>query len=86
MILRMNIITIPLRLTFDSWIPRLKSYGSELGWDLGFKVGWSVDMVMVAPVRYPLVGSILDCHLVITLEHDNDLRFCTTPRSHSNLY
>ena len=41
-----------------SWIPRLRNSGSELGWALGSEFGFSVDIVMGAPVGSPLGYSI----------------------------
>ena len=36
------------RLTGASWIPLLRTYGSELGWALGFELGLSDGMVLGA--------------------------------------
>ena len=38
--------------------PLLEKSGSELVWEPGFKLGWSVAMVMRETVSYPLGGSI----------------------------
>ena len=46
------------RLSRDSWLPRLRTYGSELDWALGFDLGLLVNMVLVAPVGSPLGYSI----------------------------
>ena len=42
-------------LSCASWLPRLKTYGSEIGWDLGFELGLPVGMILGAPFGYPLV-------------------------------
>ena len=47
-----------MRTTCDSWAPHLRESDSVIVSDLGFKLGWSVFMVLVAPVWYPLEGSI----------------------------
>ena len=54
MILRMGIIRYICRLNCASFLPRLRKSGSELGWDLDFKLGFSVGMVLGSRVEYPL--------------------------------
>ena len=46
-------------LTSASWIHRLITSGSELVWDMEFELGFSVGMVLGAPVEYPLGHSII---------------------------
>ena len=54
MIWRMRIIRYIWILPCFSWLPSLIPYGSEREWALGFELGFSVDMVLVAPVGSPL--------------------------------
>ena len=54
------------RLTCAYWFPRLRAYGSDLGWDLIFELGLSVVMVLGAPFRYP-IGYSIDTLLVLAL-------------------
>ena len=56
------------RLTCVSWLPTLITSGSELGWNLGFELGFSVNMVLVAPVGSPLGYSI---SILLVLVIDN---------------
>ena len=68
MILRIKIIRYLCRLNFASWIPQLRTYGSELGWYVGFKLGFSVDMVPGAHVVSPL-GYSINMLLVLAIEN-----------------
>ena len=54
MIQSMKSIEYLSRLTCASWIPRLRTYGFDLEWDMGFELGFTVGMFMGGPVRYPL--------------------------------
>ena len=54
----MNGIRFLCRISFASWFPCLRAYGSSLGWDLSFELGLSVEMVLVEPVGYSLAYSI----------------------------
>ena len=58
MIQRMKSIIYLCRLTCDSCLPLLRTSGSEIVWALGFELGSSVDMVLLAPVGSPLGYSI----------------------------
>ena len=62
MIRRMNRTRIPCRLNCAFCIPRLKAYGSDIGWvavmdrraPVGSKPGVSIRIVLVASVGYTL--------------------------------
>ena len=54
----MKSIIYLFRLTCTSWLPCLRTSGSELGWDLGFEILFSVNMVLGVPVVYQLGYSI----------------------------
>ena len=58
MIQRMKSIRFICKLTCASWLPRLRSSGSEFDFDLKFGPVLSVDMVLGAHVVYPLEYSI----------------------------
>ena len=76
MIWRMKIIRYICRVTCSSWIPRLRTSGSNIGWDLGFELGFSVDIVLGAPVGSQLGYSInifLGLALEIFLAHGKDI-------------
>ena len=68
MVRSMKIIRYLCRLTYASWLPRLITSGSELGWDLGLELGLPVGMVLVAPVGY-LLGSSINLLLGLALEN-----------------
>ena len=51
---RMESIGYILRLTCVSWLPHLRSSGSEIFCDQGYKLGLSVGMVLRASVGYLL--------------------------------
>ena len=57
MIQSMNSILIPHRITCVSWLPHLRSSGSEIFCDQGYKLGLSVGMVLREHVGSPLVES-----------------------------
>ena len=60
------------RLTCVSWLPRLRISGSDIGWDTVFELGFSVGVVLGAPVGSPLGYSInmfLGLSLDIPLAH-----------------
>ena len=46
------------RVTCASWIPQLRTYGYDIGWDMGFEFVFSVDIVLGETVGSPLVYSI----------------------------
>ena len=50
----MNGILFLCRISSASWIPRLRSSGSELGLALGFELGLSVGMMLGEPIGYAL--------------------------------
>ena len=54
MIVKVKSIGYLCILTSAYWIPCLRKYGSELGRDLRFELGFSVEMVLRAPFGYPL--------------------------------
>ena len=56
------------RLTCASWINFLWKSGSELGWDLGFKIRFLVEMVLGAPVGSP-PGYSINTFLGLALEN-----------------
>ena len=58
MILIMNIITFICRIDCDSWIPNSRESGYDLEWAMVFEPGYSIVMVLLSPVGYPLEYSI----------------------------
>ena len=68
MILRMKTIIYICRFTCASWLPHLRTSGSELGWYLVLEIVFSVDMVLGAPVGYPL-GFSINMFLGLALEN-----------------
>ena len=67
MIQRMKSTRYIFRRTCASWLPIVRTSGSELVWVLGFKIGFPVGMMLVARVGSPFG------HLAITLSHVKDL-------------
>ena len=71
MILRITMNRFLCRITCTSWIPRLRTSGSDIGWDMGFELILLVGMVRVAPIGSPLVYSIT--MLLGFLAHGKDI-------------
>ena len=55
---RMKSIRYLCRITCASCISHLITSGSEIGWPLGFELVFSVGMVLVSPVGYPIGDSV----------------------------
>ena len=68
MIQRMKIIRYICGLTCASFHPNLRTSGSDLGWALVFEIGFSVDIVLEAPIGYPIGYSI---NLLLSFSLDN---------------
>ena len=68
MILRMKISKYLVRLTCASWLSRLRTSGSEIGWYMGFKLEFTVGMVLGSPSGYPL-GYSTNMFLGLSLEN-----------------
>ena len=67
-ILRMKSIIYLCRITCDSYVPRLRTSGSEIDWDMGFELVFSVEMVMGSPVGSPFGYYI---NMLLGLEIEN---------------
>ena len=46
----------------------MRKYGFDIGWALIFELGFSVDMMLIAPVGYPL-GYSINIFLGLVLEN-----------------